>query len=78
MCWRTGKNKPVVAAIQTEATKVAGRLLTGKGVKETSEVLDLFGILIWVWFYKHTHIGKDNEGMYILLYIVNNTSKKCF
>lgn len=52
VCWRTGKNKSVVAAIQTEATKVAGRLLTGKDVKETSEVLDLFGILIWVWFYK--------------------------
>ena len=67
-----------MAAIRTEVTKVGGSLLTGKGVRETSEVLDLFDILIWVWFYKYTHIGKDTEGMYILLYIVINTSKNVF
>lgn len=78
VCWRTGKNKSVVAALRTEVTKVGGTLLTGKGVRETSEVLDLFDILIWVWFYKYTHIGKDTEGMYILLYIVINTSKNVF
>ena len=67
-----------MAAIRTEVTKVGGTLLTGKGVREISEVLDLFDILIWVWFYKYTHIGKDTEGMYILLYIVINTSKNVF
>ena len=46
-----------MAAIRTEVTKVGGTLLTGKGVREISEVLDLFDILIWVWFYKYTHIG---------------------
>ena len=78
MCWRIGKSKSVAVAIRTEATKVGGTLHTGKGVKETSEVLDLFDTLIWVWFYKYTHIGKDTEGMYILLYIGINTSEKCF
>lgn len=67
-----------MVAIRTEPTKVGGTLLTGKGMRETSEILDLFDILIWVWFYKYTQIGKDTEGMYILLYIVINTSKNVF